>query len=292
MFMQDVIHVEVLPERRLRLRFSDQREGVVDMDTIVGSYTGVFAPMLDAEYFAQAAVDPELGTVVWPNGADVCPDVLYAHATGQAPNWVAPAEMHKYLRPSEHIDFNDGAVRAKAAALATGLHGDRAIAEACFKFVRDEIRHSWDYRSNPVTCKASDVLRHSTGYCYAKSHLLAALLRANGIPAGLCYQRLSVGDAGAPYCLHGLNAVFLKDHGWYRCDARGNKAGVDAKFSPPHEVLAFPIREPEEGDIPGVWAKPLLEVIDVLTRYTDVADVHANLPDVAMQKFSTGDSKL
>ena len=83
MFMQDVIHVEVLPERRLHLRFADQREGVVNMDAIVASYTGVFAPLLDPVYFAQVTVDPDLGTVVWPNGADACPDVLYAHATGQ-----------------------------------------------------------------------------------------------------------------------------------------------------------------------------------------------------------------
>ena len=83
MFMQDVTDVEVLPERRLRLRFSDQREGVVDMDAIVGSYTGVFAPLLNPDYFAQVAIRPDLGTLVWPNGADVCPDVLYAHATGQ-----------------------------------------------------------------------------------------------------------------------------------------------------------------------------------------------------------------
>ena len=59
----------------------------------------------------------------------------------------------------------------------------------------------------------SSVLMHKTGYCYAKSHLLAALLRSNGLPAGLCYQRLSVDDDGAPYSLHGLNADFLKNHG-------------------------------------------------------------------------------
>ncbi len=186
--------------------------------------------------------------------------------------------MSEYLRPSKYIDFDDEVVRAKAAALAAGLHGDLVIAETCYKFVRDEIRHSWDYQINLVTCKASDVLKKSTGYCYAKSHLLAALLRASGIPSGLCYQRLSVCDSGAPYCLHGLNVVFLKGYGWYRCDPRGNKAGINAQFNPPHEVLAFPIREPEECDLSGIWAEPLPEVIDVLERYSDIADVLANLP--------------
>ncbi len=74
-----------------------------------------------------------------------------------------------------------------------------AIAHRCFEFVRDEVRHSWDFKENPVTCHASEVLRHRTGYCYAKTHLLAALLRANRIPAGLCYQRDWYGrKAGRP----------------------------------------------------------------------------------------------
>ncbi|OGT42131.1 MAG: Cro/Cl family transcriptional regulator, partial [Gallionellales bacterium RIFOXYD2_FULL_52_7] len=130
-----------------------------------------------------------------------------------------------FLSDSEYIDWKHSAILNKAAELAVGNSGDEAIARRCFEFVRDTIKHSWDYRMNPVTCKASDVLMYGTGYCYAKSHLLAALLRANGIPAGLCYQRLAVGTEGPPFCLHGLNAVYLEQHGWYRIDARGNKPG-------------------------------------------------------------------
>lgn len=83
MFMKDVIKVQVLEQRQLRLTFSDQREGIVNVDAIVDDYNGIFAPLLDPAFFAQAKTHPELGTVVWPNGADLCPDVLYAHATGQ-----------------------------------------------------------------------------------------------------------------------------------------------------------------------------------------------------------------
>jgi transglutaminase-like putative cysteine protease len=169
---------------------------------------------------------------------------------------------------------------AKAAELAGGVSGDEALARRCFEFVRDAIRHSWDYRLNPVTCKASEVLLHGTGYCYAKSHLLAALLRANGIPAGLCYQRLTVGSDGPPYCLHGLNAVYLRQHGWYRIDARGNKTGVTAEFSPPVEQLAFAPMSAQEKDFPGIWAAPLQEVIRALTRNATVAQVAENLPDI------------
>lgn len=116
----------------------------------------------------------------------------------------------------------------------------------------DEIRHSWDHRLNPVTCSASTVLEHGTGYCYAKSHLLAALLRANGIPAGLCHQCPGIADGRPPYCLHGLNAVHLAGHGWYRIDARGNKPGIDAQFTPPVERLPFPTGLPGEADLPGI----------------------------------------
>ena len=105
--------------------------------------------------------------------------------------------MQRFLAPSTYIDFEQPEVRACARRLSGHAASERDVVRACFEFVRDEIRHSSDFQLNPVTCKASDVLRHGTGYCYAKSHLLAALLRANGIPAGLCYQRLSVGTGAA-----------------------------------------------------------------------------------------------
>lgn len=195
-----------------------------------------------------------------------------------------------YLASSTYIDSDHPAVRARAAALAAGIagdmSGDAAIAARCFAFVRDEIAHSWDYQRNPVTCRASDVLQHGTGYCYAKSHLLAALLRANGIPAGLCYQRLAVGEAGPPFCLHGLNAVYLQEFGWYRIDARGNKPGVAAAFTPPQEQLAFPVLAPEERDLPEIWPAPLPQVVAALTGYATVQDVAAHLPDVEMLPLS------
>jgi len=191
-----------------------------------------------------------------------------------------PDSLAPYLAAGQYIDFAHPLAAAKAAELAAGAADEIALARRCFEFVRDEIEHSVDFWRNPVTCKASDVLRHGTGYCYAKSHLLAALLRANGIPAALCYQRLSVGESGAPYCLHGLNAVFLKDYGWYRIDARGNKPGVAADFCPPHEVLAFAIKTDDERDLPGIHAEPLAIVTNVLERYADVGEVYAHLPDL------------
>lgn len=188
--------------------------------------------------------------------------------------------MKKYLEKSEYIDWGSAPVLELAAQLSIDSKNELDVVNKCFEWVRDNIKHSWDYKMNPVTCKASDVLKHGTGYCYAKSHLLAALLRANNIPAGLCYQRLSVNDDGAPYCLHGMNAVYLKEHGWYRIDARGNKEGVNAQFTPPYEQLAFAINESNERDLPEIWVEPLDVVVKALTTFATVSDVIENLPDI------------
>jgi transglutaminase-like putative cysteine protease len=190
-------------------------------------------------------------------------------------------DLTPYLTASAILDFRHPAVAAKAAALAEAGASDVAVAEAAFVFVRDAIRHSLDYRQNPVTCAASQVLTHGTGYCYAKAHLLAALLRARGIPAGLCYQRLLLDPAAdsTRFCLHGLAAVHLRDYGWYRLDPRGNKPGVDARFTPPVERLAFPIDAPGEADLPGVQAAPLPEVVAALGRHRTWDALLADLPD-------------
>ncbi len=190
-----------------------------------------------------------------------------------------PQDLAPYLAVSSIINWTHPAVLAQARALAAGLTDEEAIARACFEFVRDDIRHSLDAQANPVTCTASEVLAHRIGYCYGKSHLLAALLRANGLPTALCYQRLSVDDNGPPYCLHGLNAVYLARHGWYRLDARGNKPGVAAEFCPPREALAFALRLSGELDVPGRFAEPLAAVVQVLTAHDDYRAVAAQLPD-------------
>ncbi len=121
---------------------------------------------------------------------------------------------------------------------------------------------------------------YKTGYCYAESHLLAALLRANTIPAGFCYQRLSINDDGAPYGLHGFNAVYLPQHGWYRIDPRGNKFKVNAQFTPPHEQLAFKINFPEEVDCHYIFSEPLTIVIHALQTYKTWNEMLDNLPDM------------
>jgi transglutaminase-like putative cysteine protease len=172
-------------------------------------------------------------------------------------------------------------VLARARALGAGLADPAVVARRCFEWVRDEIKHTSDHGLTAVTCSASEVLREGSGFCYAKSHLLAALLRANGLPAGLCYQRLTLDEAGTAWCLHGLNAVRLPGIGWYRLDPRGNRTGIDAQFVPPTERLAFAIARPGEADLPEIWADPLPLVVDALRTHATADALSAHLPDLA-----------
>jgi len=79
--LRDVVSVQALPEHRLRVRFDDGTEGVVDVAQMV-EFAGVFEPLREPEFFARACVNAELGTVCWPNNADLDSDVLYAKVAG------------------------------------------------------------------------------------------------------------------------------------------------------------------------------------------------------------------
>lgn len=185
-----------------------------------------------------------------------------------------------FLASTHYLDWRHPQVLERAPALAAG--DVVQTASRCFEFVRDSIRHSWDHRLDPVTSRASEVLAARTGFCFAKSHLLAALLRANGIPAGLCYQRLCIDGGVPPHTLHGLNAVYLDGHGWYRCDPRGDTATLHTAFDPPLERLASRPGQPGELDRPGVWREPLPQVVQTLEQQPDHVAVAANLPDIVI----------
>lgn len=189
-------------------------------------------------------------------------------------------QMEKYLRSTEIIDWNNPEILSKAENLAVGKTSHVDIAKSCFEWVRDHIKHIDDYDIPTVSISASEVLKSGSGICYAKSHLLAALLRANSIPSGFCYQRLSRDDNGAPYCLHGLNAVYLPEIGWYRVDSRGNKEGVNAQFTPPKEQLAFSIQIEGEIDFTNILPDPLPIIIKTLMKYKVKDELWDNLPDL------------
>ncbi len=63
------------------VRFEDGTSGEVDLSYLL-DYGGVFEPLRDPGYFRQLRADPEAGTIVWPNEADIAPETLYAQAQG------------------------------------------------------------------------------------------------------------------------------------------------------------------------------------------------------------------
>jgi len=71
----DVVEVRYLHDYTVWLRFEDGTSGEVDLcESLRGP---VFEPLRDFEYFKQVSVDAEIGTIVWPNGADIAPETLY-----------------------------------------------------------------------------------------------------------------------------------------------------------------------------------------------------------------------
>ena len=79
-----ITDVRVLDGYRVELAFSDGVHGVVDLANRIIGRAGVFKALEDLQFFRQVSVDRAFGTIVWPNGADFCPDLLYAWATGEA----------------------------------------------------------------------------------------------------------------------------------------------------------------------------------------------------------------
>lgn len=188
-----------------------------------------------------------------------------------------------YLIGTEEVNYNHPILQQKIAEFLGKEYTEIQKVEAVFQFVRDQIPHSWDIQSEIVTRTASEVLEKKTGICYAKSNLLAALLRGMGIPCGFCYQRLMIFDTPEKgYSLHAFNAVYIESlRRWIRIDARGNKHGVEAEFSLEEEKLAFHVNEEmNEKDYPTIFIKPNAKTMETLKKHKNaIAMYQLFLPD-------------
>lgn len=190
--------------------------------------------------------------------------------------------FEKYLESSKYVDYDNPYVKHVADWLKAHSKDELMLIKLTYYFVRDKISHSWDVQDKRVTVSASDVLREGVGICWAKANLLAALLRANGIPCGFSYQRLTLGDTpDTGYCIHALNTVFVSTLvKWIRLDARGNKDGVNAQFSVDEEYLAFHITSEGEVDYRDNHATPDPNLMKILEESTDAIDMYLHhLPD-------------
>lgn len=189
--------------------------------------------------------------------------------------------VDEYLKHDDVIDHDNEAVKALADELFRKAADEIDFIKRAYTFVRDDISHSSDIDAETVTCAASEVLREGHGICFAKSHLMAAILRSRSVPAGFCYQKIIFDDETAPFLIsHGLNGVYLKDQKkWIRLDARGNRPGVNAQFSTETEQLAYPIR-PETGETDGfvVYPDPDRKIVRKLREAKTKAELWNDLP--------------
>ena len=92
-----VKQVRHLEEYRLELVFTDGTTGELDFKERIVGRGGVFTPLQDVDFFKQVRVDPEAGTIVWPNEVDFCPDVLYSLVTGKPIRAERRARVHEPL---------------------------------------------------------------------------------------------------------------------------------------------------------------------------------------------------
>jgi transglutaminase-like putative cysteine protease len=198
--------------------------------------------------------------------------------------------IEEYLEESEYVDFSKPCIQDKSAELKRMSNDEIDLIRKTYYFVRDEINHAWDVGDQTVTAKASEVLQKEVGICWAKSNLLAALLRANGIPAGFCYQKLTLKDTPEEgYIIHALNAVYIKSlKFWIRLDARGNKEGVNADMRLSAEQLAFPVRaNMDEIDYEDVLARPWPRLMQILEDSDDVCNLVELPQDFLVEELVT-----
>ncbi|MDE5937481.1 MAG: transglutaminase-like domain-containing protein [Lachnospiraceae bacterium] len=190
-------------------------------------------------------------------------------------------QMEAYVKCDNVIDYDNETIAELADELFQKAENELEFIRTAYEYVRDRISHSADSREDRITCTASEVLKAGHGICFAKSHLLAALLRCKAVPAGFCYQKLILDGETAPVLIyHGLNGVYCKDIGkWIRLDARGNKAGVNAQFSVETEQLAFAVR-PETGEEDGliVYPDPDKKILEKLGKYRTRTELWNDLP--------------
>lgn len=189
--------------------------------------------------------------------------------------------IKEYTKEDTVINYSDQSVAQLSDELYQNADRELSYIKAAYEYVRDKIPHSADINEDIITCTASEVLQAGHGICFAKSHLLAALLRCKDVPTGFCYQKLILDDETAPVLIyHGLNGVYIKEcKKWIRLDARGNKEGVNSQFSIDKEQLAFPVR-PEKGEEDGfiIYPDPDVKILEKLRNNKTRTELWDDLP--------------
>lgn len=190
-------------------------------------------------------------------------------------------DLDDYLKCDDIIDYDNPLVRETAEQITEGLRDTLSKAQAIYEFVRDHIFHSFHINATSITIRASEVLEKGHGTCYSQAHLLAALMRAAGIPCGLCYQiRKDEDDPDGRLIAHGYNAVYIDEIGrWIRLDASRSIEEYDQPFDFEKEASDLEVDTGAgEADDPVIYINPSKNILKALKRYETVEELKRNMP--------------
>lgn len=199
---------------------------------------------------------------------------------------LVPDQLEAFLQFDEIVCVDD-AIRDQVEALVNPFDLDADRARAIFEWVRDQIPHTKDLGEEVVTCSATEVFAAGTGICFPKSHLVASMMRLEGIPCGFCYQVFENPTSEDPnsLALHGLNAIYLESTSrWHRIDPRGNRDDIHGEFSIETEVLAFPEMLFLDDCI---YATPLAMVVEGLQAASSITSLWPRLPAISKTERQT-----
>ncbi|WP_417595069.1 transglutaminase-like domain-containing protein [Oceanospirillum sp.] len=184
--------------------------------------------------------------------------------------------MNPFLRSTQIVNWDHPEVLALASYLSKQSEAPQVFIAKTFDWVCDHIEDTEVCQKAADILRASDVLVQKRGCCFAKSHLLAALLRANGISAGFAYQAVE-NERGKPsYRLHGLNTVYLPRSGWCDLDTMGHWQNIEKYSGPPDIRLSYP----DAMRIKGVWPNPLSCVVSAFSDNLPIPTLYCNSPEI------------
>jgi len=181
-------------------------------------------------------------------------------------------EIGRYLEDTIVVDWQSARVLERARSLRAGCEAEADRIRVTGAWVRNEIGEpTGGDPDEAVACSASQVLEAGRGLAVARCHLLVALLRASGIPAGFGYQRLRSESAPSGFALHGFVAVWLAGTGVWRLLTVDAGEGEDTVREP--DLAAGELR------FPLVYVRPSKRVVDLLERAGGLEQVRRHWPD-------------
>ena len=186
--------------------------------------------------------------------------------------------QENYLVESAYVNYNNPNVQREISSLLTNCKSSTEYLTKAFLFVRDHISHSVDKAEKTIISRsASDALKNKHGLCFAKAHLLCALLRAVKIPCALSYQTII---SPSIRFIHGLCAYLdTNTHSWVHIDPVNKNDKFEA-FKAGHEWLYYrPSKKLTIINHPELYTDTHPAIKHYLEKHSTLSDALEELPE-------------